>query len=66
MTEQTALEKLLEEQEYTVDDLLKIICSMTSRMMREESTDTADITETIYGSGLKFTINLKAEPNDRE
>jgi hypothetical protein len=49
--------KELWEKEYNSDDILKILCALTTK-----NTNTANITETIYGSGLKFTVNMKAEP----
>ncbi len=52
---------LLIEKEYSADDVLKILCSMIARMMEATNADHTDITKTIYGSGLKFTINVKAD-----
>lgn len=49
------------EEEFTVTDILRILCAFTARMMRECGSETAFITEVIHGEGIKFTINVKAE-----
>jgi hypothetical protein len=51
----------LEDHDFTADDICKVLCALTKRMMDEANTNTADIETVICGSGYKFTINMKAE-----
>lgn len=56
--------KELSEKEYTAEDILKILCSLTYRTMKEARTDSADITKTFFGSGFEFIVNIKAKKNN--
>lgn len=44
----------------SMNELLKILCAATARIMAENQAPYADITENISGDGITFTINIKA------
>lgn len=54
-------QKYGEDAEYDIGGLLKVISAFTTRCMKEEGKISANITEVIYGEGLKFTFHIIAE-----
>lgn len=55
MNENPAKSQIKEiETGYTIDDLLKLLCRITARMMAEDNKQFADITETVHGEGITF------------
>ena len=55
------LEKILQNEEFTITDMLKILCAFTARMMRDTNSDYTDIMEVIHGEGMKFRIKVTTE-----
>ena len=55
------LSEAFAEEEFTVTDILKVLCAFTSRMMNETGAGFADITEVIHGQGIKFKIHIRGD-----